>query len=208
MRSLKEQILDLLEKDREFRLAVGSLVGYKEILNRLAEHDRKFNEVLSEIRDIREKLNSLEGKMDELSARVEVTIGSMGRRWGTDLERTILRIFQRILEERGIDPNKVRKFRFKDTDGSITGYKGRIVDIDILAEDSHLYIMEVKSTFELDQVEYLIEKAKFVEAVLGRKVDKIFIIAVNIDRDAYERAKELGIEVIYGHVLELPRRGD
>jgi len=35
-----------------------------------------------------------------LSARVEVTIGSMGRRWGEDLERMVLESFREALERR------------------------------------------------------------------------------------------------------------
>lgn len=31
--------------DREFRLAVAGLLGYREILERLEEHDRKFEEI-------------------------------------------------------------------------------------------------------------------------------------------------------------------
>ncbi len=230
MQTLKEEILELLEKDREFRLAIAALIGYKEILEKLAEHDRKFNEVVEEIRGIKEKLvehdrkfneimerlaehdrkfneimSRMEGLEDEfkkLRMRVEVTIGSMGRRWGSDLERMVLEIFKEILEKRGIEPGEVRKFRFKDEDGSATGVKGRIIDIDILVKDSALYVIEVKSRVELDHVEYVVDKAKLVEKVMGRKVDKTMILAVNVDREAYERAEELGIDVICGHVID------
>ncbi|MCD6244799.1 MAG: DUF3782 domain-containing protein [Candidatus Korarchaeota archaeon] len=244
MQSLKEEILELLEKDREFRLAVASLIGYKEILEKLEEHDRKFNEVIEEIRGIKEKLvehdrkfnevierleehdrkfnevigrleehdrkfnevigriEKLEERFEQLSMRVEVTIGSMGRRWGSDLERMVLEIFREALERRGIEPGEVKKFRFKDEDGSVTGVRGRVVDVDILVEDFRFYVIEVKSRAELDHVEYLMEKVKLVEKIMDRKVDKAMIVAVNVDKEAYERARELGIDVICGHVIE------
>jgi hypothetical protein len=61
---LKRKILDLLEGDREFRVSVGGLIGFKEILDRLEEHDRKFDEVLS-------RLEEHDRKFDEVLSRLE-----------------------------------------------------------------------------------------------------------------------------------------
>ena len=48
---LKERILDLLERDREFRYAVAGLIGLDEILKRLDRHDEKFNEILAILKE-------------------------------------------------------------------------------------------------------------------------------------------------------------
>jgi di/tripeptidase len=70
----------------------------------LEEHDKKSSEILNEIKQLREDFN-------RLSTRVEVTIESMGRRWGEDLERMVLEIFKEALEKRGIELRKVEKMR-------------------------------------------------------------------------------------------------
>jgi hypothetical protein len=44
-----------------------------------------------------------------LSMRVEVTVRSMGRRWGEDLERMVLEIFKEALEKRGIEPKRLKR---------------------------------------------------------------------------------------------------
>jgi hypothetical protein len=206
--TLKEEFLKLLDEDREFRLMVAEKLGYDGILKRLERHDRKFNRIVSEIKKLREDFNKMRedfNKMREdfnkLSMRVDVTIGSMGRRWGEDLERMVLEIFKETLEKRGIEPGKVEKLRFTDKDGSITGIKGKIIDVDISVKDEKLYLIEVKSRAELDHVDVLYEKARAVEKYLNRNVDKMFLVAVNVDREAYERAEELGIEVIYGNII-------
>jgi hypothetical protein len=36
------------------------------------------------------------------------------------------------------------------------------------------------------------------ERILGRKADRLILVAVNIDREALERARELGVDVVYG----------
>ncbi|TDA41931.1 MAG: hypothetical protein DSO07_01955 [Thermoproteota archaeon] len=213
--TLKEEFLKLLDEDREFRLMVAEKLGYDGILKRLERHDRKFNRIVNEIKKLREDFNKMRedfnkmredfNKMREdfnkLSMRVDVTIGSMGRRWGEDLERMVLEIFKETLEKRGIEPGKVEKLRFTDKDGSITGIKGKIIDVDISVKDEKLYLIEVKSRAELDHVDVLYEKARAVEKYLNRNVDKMFLVAVNVDREAYERAGELGIEVIYGNII-------
>jgi len=167
---------------------------FNEILERLEEHDKKFNEIVS-------RIVGLEARFNGLERRVEVTIGSMGRRWGFDLEKTVLEIFREVLEKKGIEPGKVEKFRFRDRDGSVTGVKGRIIDVDVLVRDDRVYVIEVKSRAELAHVEILPEKARVVGKVLGKAVAKVMLIAVNVDKEAFERARELGIEVIYGNIL-------
>ena len=59
----------------------------------------------------------------------------------------------------------------------------------------------MKSRVELEHVEVLIDKARFVEMILGRKAEGILIVAINVDKDAYERARELGIDVVYGNII-------
>jgi len=215
--SLKEEFLKLLEEDREFRSAVAELLGYGTILKRLERHDRKFNMIVNEIKNLRNDFNremkqlredfnremiKLREDFNKLSMRVEVTIGSMGRRWGEDLEKMVLEIFREALEKRGIEPGKVERLRFTDEDGSITGVKGRVVDVDVLVRDGGLYLVKVKPRAELDHVEALYEKARAVERLLNRSVSKAFLVAVNVDKEAYDRARELGIEVLCGRIIE------
>ena len=221
--SLKQEFLKLLEEDSEFRLAVAGMLGYSEILKRFEKHDRKFTTILKKMREhdkkfaevfkrleqhdrkfaeILDEIKKLREDFNKLSMRVEVTIGSMGRRWGFDLEKTVLEIFREALEKKGIEPGKVEKLRFVDKDGSITGVKGRRIDVDVLVKDEKLYIIEVKSRAELDHVEMLPIKVKAVEKYLGRRVDRSILVAVNVDKEAYERALELGIDVLCGNIID------
>jgi hypothetical protein len=41
-----------------------------------------------------------------------------------------------------------------------------------------------------------------VERILGRKAERLIIVAVDIDREALERAQQLGIDAIYGAVVK------
>jgi chromosome segregation ATPase len=68
---LKEKILDLLERDREFRYAVAGLIGLDEILKRLDQHDRKFNEILAVLKEHTARLNEHDRKFNEIVARLD-----------------------------------------------------------------------------------------------------------------------------------------
>jgi hypothetical protein len=128
-------------------------------------------------------------------------MGSLGRRWGRDLERTVLEIYRDALEKRGVEPGRVEKFVYTDVDGRYLKPGARI-EVDVYIHDGGLYLLEVKSYAELEDVEWFAEKAGAVEKILGRKAERLIIVAVNIDKEALERAAQLGIDAVYGAVIE------
>jgi hypothetical protein len=61
--------------------------------------------------------------------------------------------------------------------------------------------VEVKSHADVEDVEWLYKRAEIYEKLTGRKPDKLILVAIHIDDDAYKRTGELGIEVIYGAII-------
>jgi hypothetical protein len=45
-------------------------------------------------------------------------------------------------------------------------------------------------------------RVEAVEKLLGRRADRVILVAINIEKEALERAKELGTDVIYGAAAE------
>jgi len=74
---LKEKILDLLERDREFRYAVAGLIGLDEILKRLDEHDRKFNEILTVLKEHTAILKEHTTRLDEHDRKFNEILASL-----------------------------------------------------------------------------------------------------------------------------------
>jgi len=145
-----------------------------------------------------------EKRLEELARAVgelKVAVGSLGRRWGRDLERTVLELYRHALEERGVEPGRVEKFVYTDVDGRFYR-RGARIEVDVYIHDGGMHLVEVKSHAELDDVEWFYEKAGIVERILGRKAAKLIIVAVNIDKEALQRAQELGIETVYGAVID------
>jgi len=178
--------------------------GFEKTFKILQEHTNILQQHSKLLEEHSKLLERHEKRLEELAravGEVKVAVGSLGRRWGRDLERTVLELYRHALEERGVEPGRVEKFVYTDVDGRFYR-RGAKVEVDVYIHDGGMYLVEVKSHAELDDVEWFYEKAGIVEKILGRKAAKLIIVAVNIDKEALQRAQELGIEAVYGAVIE------
>jgi hypothetical protein len=197
------------EEMREIAEAVKLLAnymkeGFEKTFKILEEHSKILRE---HSRILEEHSKILEGhgkRLEELTRAIgelKVSVGSLGRRWGRDLERTVLELYRQTLEEKGIEPGKVEKYVYTDLKGEYLA-RGARIEVDVYIHNEKVYLIEVKSHAEVDDVEWFYEKAQIVEKILGKAAEKLIIVAVNIDKEALERAKQLGIEAVYGALVE------
>ena len=177
------------EEVREVAEAVKLLASY------MREGFEKMFKILEEHSKMLEERSKRLEELAKAVGELKVAVGSLGKRWGRDLERAVLELYKHALEERGVEAGKVEKFVYTDVDGRFYR-RGARIEVDVYIHDEKMYLIEVKSHAELKDVEWFYDKAETVEKILGRKAEKLIVVAVNIDREALERAKELGIEVV------------
>jgi hypothetical protein len=190
------------EELREVAEAVKILADYMK--TGFQETSKRIEELTKTVAELSKRVEEHGRRLDELTkavAELKVAMGSLGRRWGRDLERTVLEIYRDALEKRGVEPGRVEKFVYTDVDGRFMR-PGARVEVDVYIHDGGMYLLEVKSHAELEDVEWFAEKAGAVEKILGRKANRLIIVAVNIDKEALERAAQLGIDAVYGAVIE------
>ncbi len=170
----------------------------------LEEHTRLLEEHGKRLEEHGKRLEEFGRRLEELTrvvGELKVAVGSLGRRWGRDLERTVLELYRHALEERGVEPGKVERLVYTDVDGRFYR-RGARIEVDVYIHDEKVYLVEVKSYAELEDVEWFYEKAGIAERILGRRAEKLILVAVNVDKEALERARELGIDVVCGAVIE------
>jgi Uncharacterized conserved protein containing a coiled-coil domain len=202
LRARSEEMKDMAEAAK--LLASYMKEGFEKIFKTLEQHTRILEQHSKLLEEHSKLLERHERRLEELTravGEVKVAIGSLGRRWGRDLERTVLELYRHALEERGVEPGKVEKFIYTDIEGRFYR-RGARIEVDVYIHDGKMYLVEVKSHAELDDVEWFYEKAGIVERILGRKAEKLIIVAVNIDKEALQRAQELGIDAVYGAVID------
>ncbi|HIQ13687.1 MAG TPA: hypothetical protein EYH44_04830, partial [Thermoprotei archaeon] len=66
MEELKRKFIELLDKDNEFRYLIMGYLGLSEVMKRLEGHDRKFNEVITELKRHSEILEKHDRKFNEV----------------------------------------------------------------------------------------------------------------------------------------------
>lgn len=170
-------------------------------LDGLEEDQRKSgetqNKLLKEVKNLREGQDKLWREVLSL----KVVIGSIGKKWSLDLEKTVLDIYRYDLEERGIKPEKIEKFVYVDVDGRYYR-RGAKLELDVYVHDEKVYFMEIKSHGEIEDVEWFKEKSDIVKKIIEKEPEKLIFIAVNMNKEAVERAKQLGMDLIYGAIIE------
>ena len=188
---LKKHIINLLERDKEFRYTVAGLIGLKEILDelrtlrkdmakRFEEHDRKFNEILARLEKHDKRFETLERKID-----------SLGARWGLMSEEAFREGLKGVVER--YFGGKVEKWVYEDKDGFVFGHPS-VVDVDVVVRDDEHVLIEVKSNVDKSDVSILLRKGQLYEKVKGVK-PKLAIVSPYVDDKAMEFAREVGIEV-------------
>ncbi|MEM3570039.1 MAG: hypothetical protein QXU11_02245 [Thermoproteota archaeon] len=225
---LKRLLLELLDRDEEFRYAVAGRLGLSEILkrlDRLEENQVKLweevrllregqnklwenqNKLWEEVRSLREGQNKLWEEVRNIRNEmrgIRAEVKSFGRAVGRTLEDYTMAFMEIILEERGCPKEKIRLGRRKIT------HEKEEEEINIFNEDP-LVVGEVTTYVEseekaIDEIKKVTKRIDLVQRAFGRKVKYAFLAAGNVSKDALEKLKEEaernGIELIFGRTIE------
>jgi hypothetical protein len=193
------------------KLVTYTFTGFNKILEVLEKHSKILEEhtkileehskILEEHSKILEKHSEILEEHTKILTRIEATLGGLTSRMGIDMERMILNVYKDVFEREGLEIRKVEKISFKDVDGRYYR-RGAKLELDIYAHDDKVYFMEVKSLVDVNDVEWFNLKCEIFEKILGRRPDRRMIVCINILDEALERARELGVDIIYGRVIK------
>jgi len=194
------------------KLVTYTFTGFNKILEVLEKHSKileehskileKHSKILEEHSKILEKHSKILEEHSKILARIEATLGGLTSRMGIDMERMILNVYKDVFEREGLEIRKVEKISFKDVDGKYYR-RGAKLELDIYAHDDKVYFMEVKSLVDVNDVEWFNLKCEIFEKILGRRPDRRMIVCINILNEALERARELGVDIIYGRIIQV-----
>ncbi|MEZ0393482.1 MAG: DUF3782 domain-containing protein [Desulfurococcaceae archaeon] len=209
LRKLREDFLAFV-KEQEKRWEENNR-RWEENNKRWEEANRRFEAIERTLADHSEKIAILAKRVEELASAVDVlsravgelrvAIGSMGRRMGRDLERLVLELYRDAIQRFGVDVERVEKISLRDEEGKYL-HRGARLELDVYMSDGTAYLIEVKSLADEEDVRWFNYKADaFVKELRPQSYKKI-IVAVNITREALEAARELGIDAVYGSVVE------
>jgi hypothetical protein len=192
---LRRELLRLLREDEEFRYAVAGLLGLEEILKRLGEHDRKFNEITARLEEHDRKFNELLERIRRVEEALEALsrqVQALGVRWGLLSEEAFRRGMKAVLE-RVVGGGHVEKWVYHDREGIVYGYPS-VVEVDIVVRDDGHYLVEVKASASRGDVVELKRMGDLYERVTGVK-PKLILVTPQAHPKAKEAARALGVEL-------------
>ncbi len=159
---------------------------------RLEEHDRKFNEIIAELRDLRRVSNEHTVMLRNMQGMMIHGFAQMGKFAGISLKSLVRSILTNVMRDNGELPK----------DKEITNITIDGEEIDIFCDDP-LIVGEVTSYADsIDEVSKLVKKVKLVRDRFNKEPKHVLLIITNIKRDVYDdmlrEAESNGIEVIIG----------
>jgi len=132
----------------------------REYAKRLKEYSRRLGEISIILGEHGRSIEKLSRDISEL----KIAVSSIGRRIGRDLEKSILELYRHILRELGIEIEEIKRFDIYREGRFFT--KGTRIEVNVVINDRVLYLIEVKSHAEIDDVDWFYSKTRVIEKIL------------------------------------------
>jgi len=195
MRPLKEELLEMLEKDKEFRHAVAGLIGYKEILERITSLEERMISLEERIVALEEGQQRLEERMislEEGQRELKRVVNVIAHRFGVISESAFREGMKAVVEEE-FGVAEVGRFIIEDEEGLVYGHPAT-VEVDVLVKDGKHILVEVKSRVSKGDVAELRRIGELYVRKIGVK-PSLVIIGGLVDEGARELAEKLGVKI-------------
>jgi len=223
METLKREILELLDKDVEFRYAVAGYLGLSEIMKKLdalveeqiklREEQTKIWKEITKLWEGQAKLWEGQNKLWEEVKLLRVNYERMRKYMlsgfrelsaslGVAFEDHAAAFLAVLLEEMGYPDARVGR--------KILAYEGEAVEINLFCEEPLLVgeaTVSVKSAEEAEkEIRKLLERVRIIEEKYGRKPEMIILSVARATEEAMKTLKNLtekhGVKLILGKEIE------
>jgi len=198
---LKNEFIELLEKDREFRYTVAGYLGLSEILKRLDRLEEGQNRLWEGQAKLWEEVKLLRVNYDRMRKYMVSGFRDLKASFGVAFEDHAASFLELMLEEMGYPGARVGKKFFV--------HGGEIVEINLFCEKPLVVgeaAVSVKDAREAEaEVEKLLKRAKIVDEKYG-KPEMIILSVARPTNEAAKMLKDLaerhGVRLVLGKEIE------
>ncbi len=156
--------------------------------------DERFEQVFARFETADKRFEALQNIIISMQA----DMAHLSSKYGKRAEDAARKLLMKILREgEGIDTARIRHIQIEDRDGTVF-HKGFTTDIDIYYEGAQTWIIEYKARADRDNVEHLHLVRRLLREQYRINPDRVLMVALNVNDDVLELAKEVGIEIIHG----------
>ncbi|MDR7443501.1 MAG: DUF3782 domain-containing protein [Armatimonadota bacterium] len=190
----------------------------REMDRRFEAVDRRFEAVDRRFEAVDRRFEALQREMDrrfELQARIlaehsrtlrrmEVGLGSLGRRFGKGFEEAVRATIE---EFAGVGPLTAERLVIRDVNGELYGVPNQEVEFDAFVHDGRRFLVEVKGFAEPEDVLNFVRKVEFARRHLAEPFEAV-LLAPYATKRAVELARELGVRLLMEPEEEAPDEGN
>ncbi|MCS7221732.1 MAG: hypothetical protein N0A15_10625 [Anaerolineae bacterium] len=191
---LLEEFTSFRQEQRESFQRVDQ--RFEQIDRRFEAIDRRFEQMNQRLEKVEQRLGELSQEMRDLRDWVELIAGRLRTRVGRSLEDIVAGALRLGLQRPDIDPQNVKlRQRISDPTGLV--FKaGKQKEADLIARDGELLVFEVKSAPDVDDVDELADKTELVRLQNPDKRVTGILIAVGAEADVRQRCQEREVLLI------------
>jgi len=182
----------------------------REMDRRFEAVDRRFEALQREMdrrfEAVDRRFEALQREMDrrfELQARIlqvhgralrrlEVGLGSLGRRFGKGFEEAVRTTIE---EFAGVGPLRAERLVIRDVAGELYGVPNQEVEFDAFVHDGRRFLVEVKGFAEPEDVLNFVRKVEFARRHLPEPFEAV-LLAPYATRQAVALARKLGVRLL------------
>jgi len=188
----REEFLEALKQINERFEAM-----HKQMDKRFEKVDKRFEKVDKRFEMIDKKFEALIEEMHHGFDKNYVVLTSFDARVGVRLEKTIVNLAKKALEQRLIDITQI-EYNTEIIDDGTYFEEGANTHIDMYVYNSNHIFFEIKFQFDLHDLYDFLRRVKIAENFLKVKSDKNIIISLEISEDAQREAEKRGLDIITG----------
>lgn len=195
------------QADQHFEKVDQHLEGVDQHLEQVDQHleridqrfdkvDQRFEQVDQRFEQVDRRFVQLSQDMRDLRDWVELIAGRLQTRVGRNLEDIVAGALRLGLSRPDIDPQNVR-LRQKISDPTGLVFKpGKQKEVDLVAQNGELLVFEVKSSPDVDDVDEFADKVELVRLQNADKLVTGVFVAVGAEADVRQYCVQRGVQLI------------
>jgi len=192
-KKLEEILPAMLERYRIY--SREELLTREEFLEAIKQINQRFEMVDKRFEMMDKRFESLIEEMHYGFDKTHVILTSFGARAGVRLEKTMVNLAKKALEQRHIDLSKIEYNKDIIDDGTYfeKGYK---THIDLYVHNSTHFFFDIKFQYNLHDLYDFLKRVKLAENYLHIKSSKNIVIGLEIAEDARKEAEKRSLDII------------
>jgi len=169
---------------------------FEQVDRRFEQVDRRFEQVDQRFEQVDQRFEQLSQEIRNLRDWVELIGGRLQTRAGRNLENIVAGALRLGLNRPDIDPAHVKLRQIISDPGGLVYKPGKTKEVDVVAQNGELIVFEVKSAPDRDDVNEFADKVELMRLQNPEKRVSGVLVALGVEPDIRQHCRAIGLQLI------------